>query len=77
MSDLAIGIVGVGRMGTYHLETWEHVEGAQVVAVAEPNADLATERIGRRPMRSRATASSGSATAATWAPSMRSHVSRW
>ena len=50
MSDLAIGIVGLGRMGTYHLETWEHVEGAQVVAVAEPNADLATERIGRRPI---------------------------
>lgn len=50
MSDLAIGIVGLGRMGTYHLETWEHVEGAQVVAVAEPNADLAHERIGRRPI---------------------------
>jgi predicted dehydrogenase len=50
MSDLAIGIVGLGRMGTYHLETWEHVEGAQVVAVAEPDADLATERIGRRPI---------------------------
>ena len=50
MSELAIGIVGLGRMGTYHLETWEHVEGAQVVAVAEPNADLAHERIGRRPI---------------------------
>ena len=50
MSELAIGIVGLGRMGTYHLETWEHVEGAQVVAVAEPDADLAHERIGRRPI---------------------------
>jgi UDP-N-acetylglucosamine 3-dehydrogenase len=50
MSDLSIGIVGLGRMGTYHLETWEHVEGAQVVAVAEPDADLARERIGRRPI---------------------------
>ena len=50
MSELAIGIVGLGRMGTYHLETWEHVEGAQVVGVAEPNADLAHERIGRRPI---------------------------
>ena len=50
MSDLAIGIVGLGRMGTYHLETWEHVEGAQVVAVAEPDANLAHERIGRRPI---------------------------
>jgi UDP-N-acetylglucosamine 3-dehydrogenase len=50
MSDLAIGIVGVGRMGTYHLETWEHIEGAQVVGVAEPNEALAKERIGRRPI---------------------------
>jgi UDP-N-acetylglucosamine 3-dehydrogenase len=50
MSDLAIGIVGLGRMGTYHLETWEHVEGAQVVAVAEPDPNLAHERIGRRPI---------------------------
>jgi len=50
MSDLAIGIVGLGRMGTYHLETWEHVTGAQVVAVAEPDANLAQERIGRRPI---------------------------
>jgi UDP-N-acetylglucosamine 3-dehydrogenase len=50
MSDLAIGVVGLGRMGTYHLETWEHVEGAEVVAVAEPDADLAHERIGRRPI---------------------------
>jgi predicted dehydrogenase len=50
MSDLAIGIVGVGRMGTYHLETWEHIEGAQVVGIAEPNEALAKERIGRRPI---------------------------
>jgi UDP-N-acetylglucosamine 3-dehydrogenase len=50
MSDLAIGIVGVGRMGTYHLETWEHIAGAQVVGVAEPNEALANERIGRRPI---------------------------
>ena len=50
MSDLAIGIVGLGRMGAFHLETWEHVEGAQVVAVAEPDANLAHERIGRRPI---------------------------
>ena len=50
MRDLAIGIVGVGRMGTYHLETWEHIEGAQVVGIAEPNETLAKERIGRRPI---------------------------
>jgi predicted dehydrogenase len=50
MSDLAIGIIGLGRMGTYHLETWERIEGAQVVGVAEPNEAVARERIGRRPI---------------------------
>ena len=50
MSDLAIGIIGLGRMGTYHLETWERIDGAHVVGVAEPNAEVARERIGRRPI---------------------------
>jgi len=50
MSDLAVGIIGLGRMGTYHLETWERIEGAQVVGVAEPNEAVARERIGRRPI---------------------------
>jgi UDP-N-acetylglucosamine 3-dehydrogenase len=50
MSDLAVGIIGLGRMGTYHLETWERIEGAQVVGVAEPNEAGARERIGRRPI---------------------------
>ena len=50
MSDLAVGIIGLGRMGTYHLETWERIEGAEVVGVAEPNEELARERIGRRPI---------------------------
>jgi UDP-N-acetylglucosamine 3-dehydrogenase len=50
MTDLAIGIIGLGRMGTYHLETWERIDGAQVVGVAEPNEAVARERIGRRPI---------------------------
>jgi UDP-N-acetylglucosamine 3-dehydrogenase len=50
MSDLSIGIIGLGRMGGYHLETWEQVEGAQVVGVAEPNEEVARQRIGRRPI---------------------------
>jgi UDP-N-acetylglucosamine 3-dehydrogenase len=50
MSDLAIGIIGLGRMGTYHLENWERIDGAQVVGVAEPNEAVARERIGRRPI---------------------------
>jgi UDP-N-acetylglucosamine 3-dehydrogenase len=50
MNDLSIGIIGLGRMGTYHLENWERIEGAQVVGVAEPNEAVARERIGRRPI---------------------------
>jgi UDP-N-acetylglucosamine 3-dehydrogenase len=50
MSDLSIGIIGLGRMGTYHLENWERIDGAQVVGVAEPNEAVARERIGRRPI---------------------------
>jgi UDP-N-acetylglucosamine 3-dehydrogenase len=50
MSDLAVGIIGLGRMGTYHLETWERIDGAQVVGVAEPDEAVARERIGRRPI---------------------------
>jgi predicted dehydrogenase len=50
MTNLSIGIIGLGRMGTYHLETWERIEGAEVVGVAEPDEAVARERIGRRPI---------------------------
>ena len=35
MSALRIGIAGLGQMGGYHLRTWEGIEGAHVVAVAD------------------------------------------
>jgi predicted dehydrogenase len=37
-------------MGAYHVETWERVAAAQLVAVAEPDEALARKRIGRRPI---------------------------
>ncbi|MCW3013394.1 MAG: putative dehydrogenase [Solirubrobacterales bacterium] len=48
--DLRIGLVGAGRMGGFHLETWEQIPGATVVALAEPDEARARARIGRRPI---------------------------
>lgn len=48
--DLRIGLIGGGRMGGFHLETWEQIPGTTVVALAEPDERRARERIGRRPI---------------------------
>jgi UDP-N-acetylglucosamine 3-dehydrogenase len=50
MNELNIGLIGAGRMGGYHVETWERVQAGRLVAVAEPDETLARERIGRRPI---------------------------
>lgn len=50
MSELTIGLIGVGKMGGYHLETWEKIQTARVVAIAESNETVARERIARRPI---------------------------
>jgi predicted dehydrogenase len=49
-ADLGVGVIGLGQMGARHLETWEHLPVARVVAVAEPDEDLARSRTGRRPI---------------------------
>lgn len=48
--ELRVAVVGVGRMGTYHVDTWERVPGARVVAVAEPEEETSRRVIGRRPI---------------------------
>lgn len=49
MSDeLRIGLIGLGAMGANHLRTWQEVSAGRVVAVADPDADLAQARIGDR-----------------------------
>jgi UDP-N-acetylglucosamine 3-dehydrogenase len=50
MSKLSIAVIGAGRMGAFHIETLEKIEGAELAAIAEPNEELARERIGRRPI---------------------------
>jgi UDP-N-acetylglucosamine 3-dehydrogenase len=50
MDELSIGLIGAGRMGAYHVETWERVAAGRLVAVAEPDEAVARARIGRRPI---------------------------
>ena len=40
MDDLRYGIVGAGMMGVEHLRNIDAIDGAQVVAVADPHDDL-------------------------------------
>jgi UDP-N-acetylglucosamine 3-dehydrogenase len=48
--ELGIGLIGAGTMGAYHLETWERLDSAHVVAIGDPDEDLARRRIARRPI---------------------------
>jgi UDP-N-acetylglucosamine 3-dehydrogenase len=50
MNELAVGLIGMGQMGSLHAQTWEKISSARLVAIAEPNEALAAERIGRRPI---------------------------
>jgi UDP-N-acetylglucosamine 3-dehydrogenase len=50
MSELNIGLIGAGRMGAYHVETWERVAQGRLTALADPDENVARSRIGRRPI---------------------------
>ncbi len=50
MKQLNVALIGVGRMGSYHVETWERLADAQLVAIADPDEATARQRIGRRPI---------------------------
>jgi UDP-N-acetylglucosamine 3-dehydrogenase len=50
MTPLGIGLIGLGRMGGYHMESWERIDAAHVVAVADPDESAARRRIARRPV---------------------------
>jgi UDP-N-acetylglucosamine 3-dehydrogenase len=50
MDELNIGLIGAGRMGAYHVDTWERVSEGRLVAVADPDESVARARIGRRPI---------------------------
>jgi UDP-N-acetylglucosamine 3-dehydrogenase len=49
-SPLNVGVIGVGQMGARHLETWDRLEDANLVAVADPDEARARRAIRRRPI---------------------------
>lgn len=50
MDQLNVGLIGAGRMGSYHVDTWERVSCGNLVAIAEPDEATARARIARRPI---------------------------
>ncbi len=50
MSELRIGLIGAGRMGAYHVETWERIATGRLIAISEPDESVGRARIGRRPI---------------------------
>jgi len=50
MSELRIGLIGAGRMGAYHVETWERVATSRLIAISDPDEAVGRSRIGRRPI---------------------------
>ena len=48
--DLNVGIIGAGRMGTWHVDAWDRIECARVVAIADPSEPAARACIRRRRM---------------------------
>lgn len=45
-SELRIGVIGLGRMGGAHFNVWSRMDGARVVAIAEPDAARFHEVVG-------------------------------
>jgi UDP-N-acetylglucosamine 3-dehydrogenase len=50
VTPLRIGLIGAGKMGAFHMESWERIDAARLVAVADPDEHGARLRIGRRPI---------------------------
>jgi UDP-N-acetylglucosamine 3-dehydrogenase len=48
--ELAIGVVGAGRMGTWHVDAFDRIDKTRVVAVADPSEPAARTCIRRRPI---------------------------
>ena len=48
--ELNVGVIGAGRMGTWHVDAWDRIECARVVAIADPSEPAARACIRRRRM---------------------------
>jgi predicted dehydrogenase len=47
---LRVAVIGAGQMGAFHIETYERLPEAELVAVADPDEVGARAVIGRRPV---------------------------
>lgn len=50
MAELAVAVIGVGQMGTHHVDTLEKLPEARLVAIGDPAEATARAVIGRRPV---------------------------
>jgi UDP-N-acetylglucosamine 3-dehydrogenase len=48
--ELRVGVIGIGVMGGFHVDTWEKIPSVRLVAVADPDEVTARARISRRPI---------------------------
>lgn len=48
--ELRVGLIGAGKMGAFHMESWERIDCARLVAVADPDERAARRHIARRPI---------------------------
>jgi UDP-N-acetylglucosamine 3-dehydrogenase len=48
--ELGVGVIGVGQMGSWHVEAWDRTPTARLIAVAEPSEVSARRSIRRRPI---------------------------
>lgn len=46
MSELRVGVIGLGRMGGNHYHVWSRIDGVRVVAIAEPDTVRFHEIVG-------------------------------
>ena len=48
--QLGVAVIGAGQMGAFHINTWERLESARLLAVADPDEATAAACVGRRPI---------------------------
>jgi UDP-N-acetylglucosamine 3-dehydrogenase len=47
-NELSIGVIGTGRMGGFHVDAWDRIDTARVVAVADPSEEASRACVRRR-----------------------------
>ena len=48
--ELRVGVIGVGQMGGWHVDAWDRIDAAHLVAIADPRETTARACLRRRPI---------------------------